>query len=163
MTHQMNMRSPIGVLTIKGNNDAVTGIRLPGSGPIGRPAPIDRQTTAVPAPLAAATAQLEEYFAGDRTDFDLVLELAGTPFQRAVWLALKDIPYGKTVSYAELAKMVGRPRAVRAVGQANGANPLPIVLPCHRVVASSGAIGGYGGGPAMKRSLLALEGAPVKY
>jgi methylated-DNA-[protein]-cysteine S-methyltransferase len=157
------MRSPIGVLTIKGNDDAVTGIKLPGSASIRRPAPADREVTPVPAPLAAAVAQLKEYFAGDRTRFDLVLELSGTPFQRAVWLTLKDIPYGETVSYAELARMVGRPKAVRAVGQANGANPVPIVLPCHRVVASGGAIGGYGGGPAMKRSLLALEGAPIRF
>ena len=86
------------------------------------------------------------------------LELEGTEFQKEVWLALAEIPYGKTISYAELASMVGRPTAFRAVGQANGANPIPIVLPCHRVIASGGGIGGYGGGLDMKRQLLALEG-----
>jgi methylated-DNA-[protein]-cysteine S-methyltransferase len=112
----------------------------------------------MPAAVAAAVKQLEEYFAGERTQFDLPLELEGTPFQKDVWLALGEIPYGKTISYAELASMVGRPTAFRAVGQANGANPIPIVLPCHRVLASGGRIGGYGGGLDMKRQLLALEG-----
>ena len=114
-----------------------------------------------PEPLVAAVAQLEEYFAGDRRHFDLPLELAGTDFQKSVWLELAQIPYGETVSYAELALMVGRPHAYRAVGQANGANPIPIVLPCHRVVASGGGIGGYGGGLPMKRKLLTLEGVEV--
>ena len=88
----------------------------------------------------------------------LELELSGTEFQRSVWTSLADIPYGEVISYAELAEMVGRPTAFRAVGQANGANPIPIVLPCHRVVASGGGIGGYGGGLDLKRELLALEG-----
>jgi methylated-DNA-[protein]-cysteine S-methyltransferase len=153
------MRSPIGVLTIEGNEDAVTGIELPGQASVDAPRSRDRDATEVPAALAAAVAQLEEYFAGERTEFELPLEVSGTPFQRQVWFALAEIPYGKTVSYAELAAMVGRPRASRAIGQANGSNPIPIVLPCHRVVASGGGIGGYGGGLTMKRRLLALEGA----
>ncbi len=82
---------------------------------------------------------------------------SGTDFQRSVWFALADIPYGETVSYAELARAVGRPKAFRAVGQANGHNPLPIVLPCHRVIASGGGLGGYGGGLELKEQLLALE------
>jgi methylated-DNA-[protein]-cysteine S-methyltransferase len=153
------MKSPIGVLTIEGNEKAVTGIELPSQcAPCGHTYN-NRDATEPPAPLADAVAQLEEYFAGKRTEFDLPLELSGTPFQRQVWLALTDIPYGSTVSYAKLAAMVGRPRAFRAVGQANGSNPVPIVLPCHRVVASGGGIGGYGGGLEMKRRLLALEHA----
>jgi methylated-DNA-[protein]-cysteine S-methyltransferase len=153
------MKSPIGVLTIEGNEKAVTGIELPSERtPCGHTHD-NRDATDPPAPLADAVTQLEEYFAGERTEFDLLLELSGTPFQRQVWLALTNIPYGSTVSYAKLAAMVGRPRAFRAVGQANGSNPVPIVLPCHRVVASGGGIGGYGGGIEMKRRLLALEHA----
>ena len=113
----------------------------------------------MPAPLAAAVAQLGEYFAGRRRRFDVPVQLHGTRFQESVWLELAEIPFGETVSYAELANMVGHPNAYRAVGQANGANPIPIILPCHRVVASGGGLGGYGGGLSMKRQLLALEGA----
>jgi methylated-DNA-[protein]-cysteine S-methyltransferase len=113
--------------------------------------------------LRAAARQLEEYFAGARTSFDLPLSpTGGTAFQRQVWLSLADIGYGRTESYADLATRVGRPRAFRAVGQANGANPLPIVLPCHRVVASGGGLGGYGGGLDMKRWLLAHEAAVLE-
>jgi methylated-DNA-[protein]-cysteine S-methyltransferase len=158
-THEATMKSPIGVLRIESNEKAVTGIGLPGEHAVARRSSKDRDATELPAPLVEAVVQLQEYFAGERTKFDLLLELSGTPFQRQVWLALAEIPYGKTVSYAELAAMVGRPRAFRAVGQANGSNPVPIVLPCHRVVASGGGIGGYGGGLDMKRQLLALEGA----
>ncbi|HZF24676.1 MAG TPA: methylated-DNA--[protein]-cysteine S-methyltransferase [Steroidobacteraceae bacterium] len=103
--------------------------------------------------------QLREYFAGRRRAFDLGLMMPGTPFQCAVWSALRAIPYGETISYAELARRLGRPRAVRAVGSANGANPLPIVVPCHRVIGSDGSLTGFGGGLELKRSLLALEGA----
>jgi methylated-DNA-[protein]-cysteine S-methyltransferase len=143
---------------IETNETAVIQITLPTKG----------QKTEVNAPekskspkvMKDAVAQLKEYFSGKRTEFDLPLELAGTDFQRDVWLSLGEIPYGKTISYAELANMVGRPAAFRAVGQANGANPIPIVLPCHRVIASGGKIGGYGGGLDMKRRLLSLEGLP---
>jgi methylated-DNA-[protein]-cysteine S-methyltransferase len=168
MNHQVQMNSPIGVLTIECSDDAITHIELPGGASNGRRPETERPETerpatepgngGLPAPLAAAVAQLEEYFAGRRHRFDLPLELDGTDFQRSVWLGLAEIPYGKTVSYAELAAMVGRPHAYRAVGQANGSNPIPIVLPCHRVVASGGGLGGYGGGLPMKRQLLALEG-----
>ena len=101
--------------------------------------------------------QLEEYFAGERKEFDVPMELDGTPFQREVWTELTRIPYGETISYGELARRVGRPNGPRAVGQANGRNPIPIVVPCHRVLASNG-IGGYGGGLKVKRALLAVEG-----
>jgi len=104
--------------------------------------------------------QLAEYFAGERRAFDLVLAPDGTPFQLETWRALSAIPYGRTISYAELARRVGRPAAVRAVGAANGRNPLPIVVPCHRVIGSDGSLTGFGGGLAVKRALLELEGAP---
>ena len=151
------VESPIGPLVLEATGDALTEIRLPENGRArlgGRGGGPGRE----PAPMAAAKRQLAEYFAGRRRAFDLPLEVAGTPFQCDVWWALADIPYGETASYAELAAMVGRPTAFRAVGQANGANPIPIVLPCHRVVATGGRIGGYGGGLPVTRRLLAREG-----
>lgn len=153
--------TPIGRLVLEADAEALVHIGLPGAprearernGAVHTP-----RRGVVEGPLARASAQLEEYFSGRRRRFDLPLKLSGTDFQRQVWETLAEIPYGSTISYAELAAMVGRPAAFRAVGQANGANPLPIVLPCHRVVASGGRIGGYGGGLEMKRRLLALEG-----
>lgn len=176
MNHRVRMRSPIGVLTIEGDDQAINHIELPGpsaprgsarsSGsadkdPVGTTSRRRRGFGGLPGPVLEAVTQLEEYFAGERTEFDLPLEVAGTEFQRDVWYALSEIPYGKTISYGELAEMVGRPKAFRAVGQANGSNPVPIVLPCHRVLASGGGIGGYGGGLPMKRRLLTLEGVVV--
>ncbi|MCD9028248.1 methylated-DNA--[protein]-cysteine S-methyltransferase [Luteimonas sp. BDR2-5] len=109
--------------------------------------------------LDAAERQLGEYFAGSRRRFELPLAAAGTPFQRQVWDALTRIPYGATASYAALAAMIGRPTAVRAVGAANGRNPLSIVVPCHRVIGADGTLTGFGGGLPTKEFLLALEGA----
>jgi len=109
--------------------------------------------------LRAARLQLEAYFAGRRRGFDLPLSPQGTPFQQTVWRALASIPYGQTLSYAGLAARVGRPAAMRAVGAANGRNPLPIVLPCHRVIGADGALTGFGGGLPTKQFLLKLEGA----
>jgi methylated-DNA-[protein]-cysteine S-methyltransferase len=103
--------------------------------------------------------QLAEYFAGTRRDFELPLAMEGTVFQRAVWRELTFIPYGTTICYSELARRVGNARASRAVGLANGANPLPIVVPCHRVIGANGSLTGFGGGLEMKRRLLELEGA----
>lgn len=103
--------------------------------------------------------QLEEYFAGKRTEFTMPLDLRGTEFQRKCWKALLKIPYGKTRSYAQIARAVGCPQGFRAVGMANHDNPVPIIVPCHRVLASDGTLGGYGGGLEMKRRLLELEGA----
>ena len=103
--------------------------------------------------------QLEAYWAGDRTEFDVALDMDGTEFQRAVWAGLRDIPYGTTMSYGELARRVGRPKACRAVGLANGRNPIGIIVPCHRVIGSSGALTGYGGGLDRKRWLLEHERA----
>jgi methylated-DNA-[protein]-cysteine S-methyltransferase len=158
--HARTINTPIGRLLIETNNDAVTLIELPGSATIPKTA-TSGDSSGDPTVMKAAVAQLTEYFAGERKDFELPLELEGTDFQRDVWMTLADIPYGATVSYAELATMVGRPSAFRAVGQANGANPIPIVLPCHRVVASGGGLGGYGGGLDMKRRLLAIEGVEI--
>lgn len=107
---------------------------------------------------AAVAAQLVEYFAGKRTSFDVPVALRGTPFQLDVWNELRKIPYGHTISYAELAHRIGRPSAVRAVGAANGANPIPVIVPCHRVIGANGSLTGYGGGIERKQWLLALEG-----
>ena len=101
--------------------------------------------------------QLRAYFAGDLRHFDLTLDLAGTPFQQCVWRELLKIPYGETRSYSQIARGIGAPSAVRAVGAANGANPVPIVVPCHRVIGASGKLVGYGGGLPLKQRLLALE------
>ncbi len=109
--------------------------------------------------LERARRQLEEYFAGKRRSFDLPLAPQGTPFQRQVWQTLAGIGYGETLSYGQLAARVGRPTASRAVGAANGRNPLPIVLPCHRVIGADGSLTGFGGGLPTKRFLLRLEGA----
>ncbi len=111
---------------------------------------------------ARVRAQLEEYFAGTRRDFDLELAPRGTAFQLRVWLALRAIPYGAVRSYGDIARALGQPKATRAIGQANGRNPLPIVIPCHRVIASGGSIGGYTGGLERKHRLLALEGVELE-
>jgi epoxyqueuosine reductase len=109
-------------------------------------------------PFQELQAQLTGYFAGELRQFNLPLDLRGTPFQLQVWRALQSLEYGKVCSYAQIAAAIGRPKAVRAVGGANGANPVPIIVPCHRVIASDGTLGGYSSGLEMKRSLLKLEG-----
>jgi methylated-DNA-[protein]-cysteine S-methyltransferase len=146
------MDTPIGRLVLEGEGDVLIGIRLPND-----PTPGGDAAAATPV-LKKTALQLAEYFAGERTGFDVPMELDGTEFQRQVWAELSRIPYGQTISYGELALRVGRPRAPRAVGQANGRNPIPIIVPCHRVLAGNG-LGGYGGGLPVKRALLALEGA----
>jgi methylated-DNA-[protein]-cysteine S-methyltransferase len=151
--------SPIGPMTLVAENESLRGINmddprhLPPNVRFGHPDPGDS------AVLAAARRQLEEYFAGERTDFDLPLAAEGTPFQRRVWDALREIPYGETVSYGELARRIGQPTASRAVGLANGKNPISIVVPCHRVLGSTGKLIGYGGGLDRKQTLLELERA----
>lgn len=107
--------------------------------------------------LDRAVTELRQYFAGERTEFDLRLDPAGTPFQKATWLALRDIPYAQTINYGQLAGRVGNPNASRAVGLANGRNPISIVVPCHRVIGADGSLTGYGGGLGRKRLLLDLE------
>ena len=107
--------------------------------------------------FADVAEQLGEYFAGERRGFDLDLDLRGTPFQLDVWRALREIPYGDTVSYGDIARQIGRPKAVRAVGTANGSNPIPVIVPCHRVIGASGKLTGFGGGLEAKSYLLNLE------
>jgi len=108
-------------------------------------------------PNEAVLGQLHEYLRGKRRAFDLPLDLRGTPFQLAVWKAIADLPYGSTKTYGEVASHIGRPRASRAVGQAVGANPIPIIIPCHRIIGASGGLTGFGGGLPLKERLLALE------
>lgn len=148
--------TPIGPLLLAGDGDALRLVHFQ-SGP--RPMRPPPAWVAKSAPFQAALRQLAEYFAGRRRVFDLPLAAVGTEFQRSVWRVLVTIPYGVTISYAELARRVGNARASRAVGLANGANPLPIVVPCHRVIGSDGSLTGFGGGLEMKRRLLTLEGA----
>jgi len=112
-----------------------------------------------PAALAPTLAQLREYFSRIRRAFDLVLDVRGTPFQQAVWAEIARVPYGATTTYGEIARRIGKPRAARAVGAAVGANPLPILIPCHRVIGAGGLLTGYGGGLEVKAALLRLEGA----
>jgi methylated-DNA-[protein]-cysteine S-methyltransferase len=109
--------------------------------------------------LDAAVAQVEDYMAGYQVEFDLPLEFEGTPFQTDVWKALTRVPFGETATYGDIAAAIGRPAAVRAVGQANGCNHLPLIVPCHRIVAAGGKLGGYTGGVRLKKALLAHETA----
>jgi methylated-DNA-[protein]-cysteine S-methyltransferase len=150
LTTTMPLDTPVGQIVLEGDGDVLIGLRLPNDPGHGRR---DEESPI----LKEAATQLQEYFAGARTEFDLPMELDGTPFQREVWGELSRIPYGETISYGELARRVGRPKGPRAVGQANGRNPIAIIVPCHRVLAGNG-IGGYGGGLKVKRALLALEG-----
>ncbi len=148
-------QSPIGPLTLVASEQGLFGVVFGAVRPPSRKrgvAYIESQ-----AKLASYRAELEEYFAGQRRRFDLPLDLRGTPFQKRCWQALLDIPYGETRTYAEIARAVGRPRAFRAVGMANHSNPIAIVVPCHRVIASDGTLGGYGGGLDLKARLLGLE------
>jgi methylated-DNA-[protein]-cysteine S-methyltransferase len=127
------------------------------------PGRLDREATGLaanPGVLGPVRAQLEEYFRGERRSFDVPLALRGTPFQLRVWAELQRIPYGTTISYGELARRLGNPNLSRAVGAANGANPISIIVPCHRVIGADGSLVGYGGGMPAKRGLLALERRP---
>jgi methylated-DNA-[protein]-cysteine S-methyltransferase len=148
----MPYESPIGRLVLECDGDVLIGVWLPNERRHTR-----NDADDVPPVLKETASQLDEYFAGERVDFDVRMELDGTDFQQEVWTELTRIPYGETISYGELARRVGRPSAPRAVGQANGRNPIPVIVPCHRVLASNG-IGGYGGGLKVKRELLAVEG-----
>ena len=149
--------TPVGdVLVTADAAGRLTGLLWPGHARTPRPtAGWVRDET----PFAQVRGQLEEYFAGTRRTFSLDLAAAGTPFQRRVWAALGEIPFGATVSYRELAQRIGRPGAARAVGLANGRNPLSIVVPCHRVIGADGSLTGFGGGIERKRWLLAHERA----
>jgi methylated-DNA-[protein]-cysteine S-methyltransferase len=144
-------KSPVGVIEIKSDGKAITEINLL------KDKSVDMQTSTNPVILETCR-QLDEYFAGKRRTFDLPLSPQGTPFQQTVWKQLQEIPYGQTVSYAQLAKAIRRPKACRAVGNANGKNPIPILIPCHRVIASDGGLGGFACGIEVKKQLLKTEG-----
>jgi methylated-DNA-[protein]-cysteine S-methyltransferase len=154
--HYRRVDSPVGVLTIAATDAGLHAIEFPSNR---QPQTREGWREGDHPLLDLAQAQLEEYFAGERQAFELPLAPQGTPFQREVWFALATIPYGETASYAQLAARVERPAAMRAVGAANGRNPLPIVLPCHRVIGADGSLTGFGGGLPTKRFLLELEGA----
>ncbi|MEA2479510.1 MAG: methylated-DNA-[protein]-cysteine S-methyltransferase [Thermoleophilaceae bacterium] len=145
--------SPLGALTLRAGPRGLTALEFPGrAGEYG-------EDTRDPGAFAEAVRQLDEYFAGTRQRFELALDLAGTPFQRSVWDHLRTIPFGATTSYSAVARALGRVDRVRAVGAAIGRTPVPIVVPCHRVLAVDGALTGYGGGLERKRALLDLEGS----
>lgn len=145
--------SPVGPLTLTGNAEALTAVRFDG-GPVATAAGAVRPD---PGPFRAAIEQLEGYFAGERHEFELTLAPTGTPFQVSVWRGLLEIPYGETRSYGQLATRLGSPGAGRAVGLANGRNPVAIIVPCHRVIGADGSLTGYAGGMDRKRLLLDLE------
>lgn len=144
------VETPLGAMALAGEGEAVTALYLPG-------APLPKIAEHETPVLARAREQLLDYLAGRRRDFDLPLDLVGTPFQREVWMALRAIPYGQTRTYGQIAAAVGRPKAVRAVGQANHRNPIAIFIPCHRVVGANGSLTGYAGGVELKQALLELE------
>jgi len=151
------MPSPIGRLTLVGDGGALSAIFFEDDERLRNPP--SPAWTENERPFRDARAQLREYFAGRRTAFDLPLALRGTPFQVRVWHALLRIPFGATASYGAIAAAIGCPGAARAVGGANHRNPIPIIVPCHRVIGSDGSLTGYGGGEARKRRLLELERA----
>lgn len=139
--------SPVGQLLLRAENGALTGVLFGGGTNVCEEDPI----------LEQAAAELAEYFSGKRRTFTVPVRLTGTDFQKQVWAALQEIPYGATATYGEIAQKIGRPQACRAVGMANHRNPVSIIVPCHRVIGSSGALTGYGGGLEAKAFLLALE------
>lgn len=153
-TYRTTCPSPLGELRLAGDGEALTALYLPDHAGSSMPEMVGRDD---PGPFATVVAELEAWFAGERTCFEVPLAPAGTPFQQEVWGALRAIPYGQTRGYGELAASVGRPGAARAVGLANGRNPISVIVPCHRVIGVSGALTGYGGGVERKRWLLDHE------
>lgn len=154
MRVHMSIDSPLGPLTLVAQDGVLAGLYM--SEQRHRP-PEETFGSYDPSPFDEVVDQLDQYFAGRRTRFELPLVLHGTPFQRRVWRELTTIPYGQTISYRQLAERIGSPNAARAVGLANGRNPIGIIVPCHRVVGATGALTGYGGGLDRKRRLLDLE------
>jgi methylated-DNA-[protein]-cysteine S-methyltransferase len=148
------IESPLGPLLLAADETGLRNIEFVNGRRPARPDPTWHED---PQPLQESVRQLHAYFAGELEIFDLPLVPVGTAFQLAVWRILCEIPYGETISYGELARRLGNPNASRAVGLANGANPIPIVIPCHRVIGSNGKLTGYGGGLPIKEKLLALE------
>ena len=153
-TWYTHLDSPVGRLLLAANDRGLLCVGFPEGKTALKPAP---GWKADPARFSEVIRQLKAYFAGRLREFDLPLAPEGTAFQLRVWQQLRTIPYGKTVSYGEIARQIGNPRAVRAVGSANGRNPLPIVIPCHRVIGQDGSLTGYGGGIRIKEALLDLE------
>jgi methylated-DNA-[protein]-cysteine S-methyltransferase len=153
MIQYRTINSPIGLLTLAGQGQALTNLRMVDQ----TYEPSRTGWSPNPKVFNDAVDQLNAYFAGELTTFELELDLRGSAFQRRVWQALLTIPFGETRSYGEIAEQIGAPGAARAVGLANGHNPIAIVVPCHRVIGASGSLTGYGGGLDRKRSLLALE------
>lgn len=150
-TYWTTIESPVGELLLTSDGESLTRLLF-------LPVTTDPTWSSEPCPVLTETvAQLTAYFAGERTDFDLPLAPAGTPFQLRVWESLRDIPYAETTSYGRLAGRIGNIKASRAVGLANGRNPISIVVPCHRVIGANGSLTGYGGGLDRKRTLLDLE------
>jgi methylated-DNA-[protein]-cysteine S-methyltransferase len=154
-----HLDSPIGVLTLVASEAGLTHVLFEGQEPVDVGLPADLPEVDDDPALEAAAAQLAEYFDGDRREFDIPLDLHGTEFQKAAWMALARVPYGETRSYGEQADAIGRPGAFRAVGAANGRNPVPVILPCHRIVGADGSLTGFAGGLDTKRRLLNLEQA----
>ena len=146
--------SPVGTLTLVSDGEQLTGLYMPS--PKGDPF-VDPAWRADAVPFKEVMDELDAYFDGELTEFTIPTHGHGTPFQQRVWAALRDIPYGHTTSYGAIATAIGNPKAVRAVGLANGRNPISIIVPCHRVVGANGSLTGYGGGLANKEILLALE------
>jgi methylated-DNA-[protein]-cysteine S-methyltransferase len=151
--------SPIGSLLLVGSDRALHGLYMQDGRRPKQIAPGWERSTSC---FADVREQLREYFAGERPAFDLALVMAGTPFEQRVWSALTEIPYGETISYGELARRLGQPSAARAVGLANGRNPISVIVPCHRVIGADGTLTGYGGGLERKRILLELEGGQAQ-
>jgi len=155
-----SMESPIGPLLLAGDESGLHMVYfVNGRRPMSPP----RHWVEDKKPFKEAVRQLETYFAGKLEKFDLPLVLGGTEFQLLVWRSLQKIPYGETVSYGQLAKRIGSPDAARAVGLANGSNPIPIIIPCHRVIGSNGDLTGFGGGLPIKKKLLALESKQLSF
>lgn len=152
---QTTIESPVGELLLVGDERRLHGLYMQG-GP--HPARVAPGWKRADEPFGTVRDQLGEYFAGERTGFDLPLAPLGTPFQQQVWKALRRIPYGRTASYGDIARGIGHPSASRAVGLANGRNPISIIVPCHRVIGTDGRLTGYAGGVERKRFLLELEG-----
>jgi methylated-DNA-[protein]-cysteine S-methyltransferase len=151
--------SPIGQLLLLGDGHALHGLYMQDAP---RPKAIAPGWELASTSFADVRAQLREYFAGARSAFDLELVMDGSPFEGRVWRALRDIPYGATISYGELARQIGQPSAARAVGLANGRNPISVIVPCHRVIGANGTLTGYGGGLERKRMLLELESGQAR-
>lgn len=151
--HYRTMDSPVGLLTLAGRDGRLMHLRMVDQ----TYEPSREGWEPDDSAFADAVDQLSAYFAGERTEFDLELDMVGTQFQRRVWDALQTIPYGETCTYGEIARQIGSPSASRAVGLANGHNPIGIIVPCHRVIGANGSLTGYGGGLDRKRALLELE------